>query len=73
MLLSTTAETVLAHTFARAMIRAGEALGVMSGQELAISAPDVRFCHAQEVVELAGGPDTVDGHPLGRRLRPGCG
>jgi chemotaxis protein CheC len=59
MLLSTTAETVLAHTFARAMNRAGEALGVMSGHELAISAPDVRFCHAQEVVELAGGPDTV--------------
>jgi len=59
MLLSPTAETVLAHTFARAMTRAGEALGEMSGHELAVSAPDVRFCRAQDVVELAGGPDTV--------------
>jgi chemotaxis protein CheC len=59
MLLSPTAETVLAHTFARAMIRAGEALGEMSGHELAVSAPDVRFCRPQEVVELAGGPDTI--------------
>jgi chemotaxis protein CheC len=59
MILSPTAETVLAHTFARAMVRAGEALGEMSGQELAISAPDVRFCQPQDVVEMAGGPDTV--------------
>jgi chemotaxis protein CheC len=59
MLLSPTAETVLAHTFARAMTRAGEALGTMSGHELAVSAPDVRFCRAQDVVEMAGGPDTV--------------
>jgi chemotaxis protein CheC len=59
MLLSPTAETVLAHTFARAMTRAGEALGEMSGHELAVSAPDVRFCRPQEVVEMAGGPDTV--------------
>lgn len=59
MLLSTTAETVLAHTFARAMMRAGEALGEMSGHELAVSAPDVRFCRPQDVVEMAGGPETV--------------
>lgn len=59
MLLSPTAETVLAHTFARAMIRAGEALGTMSGHELAVSAPDVRFCRAQDVVQMAGGPDTI--------------
>jgi chemotaxis protein CheC len=59
MLLSPTAETVLAHTFARAMTRAGEALGTMSGHELAVSAPDVRFCRAHDVVEMAGGPDTI--------------
>jgi len=59
MLLSPTAETVLAHTFARAMTRAGEALGTMSGHELAVSAPDVRFCRAEDVVQMAGGPDTV--------------
>jgi chemotaxis protein CheC len=59
MLLSPTAETVLAHTFARAMVRAGEALGTMSGHELAVSAPDVRFCRAQDVVQMAGGPDTI--------------
>jgi chemotaxis protein CheC len=59
MLLSPTAETVLAHTFARAMTRAGEALGTMSGHELAVSAPDVRFCRAQDVVQMAGGPDTI--------------
>jgi chemotaxis protein CheC len=59
MLLSPTAETVLAHTFARAMSRAGQALGEMSGQELAVSAPDVRFCHAGDVVGLAGGPEAI--------------
>jgi chemotaxis protein CheC len=59
MLFSTTAETVLGHTFARAMTRAGEALGEMSGHELAVSAPDVRFCQPQDVVEMAGGPETV--------------
>jgi chemotaxis protein CheC len=59
MLLSPTAETVLAHTFSRAMTRAGEALGEMSGRQITVDTPEVRFCRPDEVVDLAGGPAAV--------------
>lgn len=59
LLLSPTAETVLAHTFSRAMTRAGEALGEMSGRSVIVDTPDVRFCRPDEVVELAGGPGAI--------------
>jgi chemotaxis protein CheC len=59
MLLSQTAETVLAHTFSRAMTRAGEALGEMSGRQISVDTPEVRFCRPDEVVDLAGGPAAV--------------
>jgi chemotaxis protein CheC len=59
LMLTPTAETVLAHTFCRAMTRAGEALGEMSGREIALDAPEVRFCGPAEVAELAGGPAAI--------------
>jgi chemotaxis protein CheC len=59
LLLSATAETALAHTFSRAMTRAGEALGEMSGRKVVVDAPDVRFCRPDEVVDLAGGPAAI--------------
>jgi chemotaxis protein CheC len=59
LLLSATAETILAHTFSRAMTRAGEALGEMSGRQITIATPDVRFCRPDEVVDLAGGPASI--------------
>lgn len=59
LLLSATAETVLARTFSRAMTRAGEALGEMSGRHITVDTPDVRFCRPDEVVALAGGPDAI--------------
>jgi len=57
--LSPLAETALARTFARAMTRAAQALAEMSGREIAVATPDVRFCRADEVMALAGGPGTV--------------
>jgi chemotaxis protein CheC len=59
LLLSPTAETVLAQTFSRAMQRAGEALGEMSGRSVAVDAPDVRFCGPDAIVRMAGGPDAI--------------
>ena len=59
LMLSPTAEVVLAHTFSRAMTRAGEALGEMSGREIVLDVPDVRFCRPDQLVELAGGPGAV--------------
>lgn len=53
------AESVLKTTFSRAMVRAGEALGEMSGHEIAVDAPDVRRCTAADVITLAGGPSAV--------------
>ena len=58
-LLSPTAETALAHTFSHAMSRAGQALGDMSGREIAVDAPVVRFCPPAEILEMAGGPAAV--------------
>jgi chemotaxis protein CheC len=59
LVLSSTAETLLAHTFARAMRRAGAALGEMSGREIDVEAPEVRFCRAAGVAEMAGGPEAI--------------
>lgn len=59
LLLSPTAETVLARTFSRAMTRAGEAIGEMSGREIRVETPDIRFCRLDQVVGLAGGPESV--------------
>ncbi len=57
--LTPTAETVLAHTFARAMARAGAALGQMSGHVISVAAPEVQRCSPSDVIDMAGGPETV--------------
>jgi chemotaxis protein CheC len=59
LLLSPTAETVLGRTFSRAMTRAGEALGGMSGRGILVETPDIRFCRLDQVVGLAGGPESI--------------
>ncbi len=57
--LTAVAESVLSSTFARAMTRAGEALGTMSGHQISVSAPSIRRCSAAEVIEMAGGAESV--------------
>jgi chemotaxis protein CheC len=57
--LTPVAETVLTHTFAKAMTRAGEALGEMSGKRVVVTAPRVRRCSANDVIEMAGGADAI--------------
>ncbi len=52
-------ESVLRATFSRAMLRAGEAIGGMSGEAIAVSVPEVRRCYPDELLELAGGPGNV--------------
>ncbi len=57
--LSETGEMVVARTFSRAMRRAGQALGSMSGNVIDVKAPSLRRCTAATVLEMAGGPETV--------------
>jgi chemotaxis protein CheC len=57
--LTPVAESVLSSTFARAMTRAGEALGTMSGHQIRVTAPSIRRCSAAEVIEMAGGAESV--------------
>jgi chemotaxis protein CheC len=57
--LTPSAESVLSHTFARAMARAGWAIGEMSGTQMEVTGADVRRCSPAEVIDLAGGPEAV--------------
>jgi chemotaxis protein CheC len=57
--LSRADEAMLKDRFARAMARAGEVLGFMSGRELTIAAPDLRWASPSEVIGSQGGPDQV--------------
>jgi chemotaxis protein CheC len=57
--LSDAGETIVATTFSRAMKRAGEALGSMSGQAIEVKTPMLRRCSAADVVAMAGGAEAV--------------
>ena len=57
--LSEAGETVVAGTFSRAMKRAGEAMGAMSGQVIEVQTPILRRCTAAEVMTIAGGPEAL--------------
>jgi chemotaxis protein CheC len=57
--LSEAGQTVVAGTFGRAMKRAGEALGSMSGQIIEVQTPMLRRCTAADVLTMAGGPESV--------------
>jgi len=57
--LSEAGQSVVTGTFGRAMKRAGEALGAMSGQIIDVQTPQVRRCSAADVLALAGGADSV--------------
>lgn len=52
-------QTVVTATFERAMTRAGQALGAMSGEIITASAPDVERASAADVLALAGGPEQI--------------
>jgi chemotaxis protein CheC len=52
-------EHAVAGTFGRAMVRAGEALGSMSGNPIQVQTPMVRRCGADEVLVMAGGPEAI--------------
>ena len=57
--LSEAGQNAVAGTFGRAMKRAGEALGSMSGQVIEVQTPMVRRCTAADVLAMAGGPESV--------------
>ena len=57
--LSEAGQNVVAGTFGRAMKRAGEALGSMSGQVIEVQTPMVQRCSASDVMVMAGGPESV--------------
>ncbi len=57
--LSEAGQNVVAGTFRRAMKRAGEALGSMSGQVIDVQTPMLQRCSAGDVLTLAGGPESV--------------
>ena len=57
--LSEAGQNAVAGTFGRAMKRAGEALGSMSGQVIEVQTPMVRRCTAAAVLAMAGGPESV--------------
>ena len=57
--MSPEAQDAVAAAFARAMGRAGEALGSMSGQIIEVQTPELRRCTAADVMEMAGGPEAV--------------
>lgn len=50
---------VLEHRFADALIRAGDALGQMSGQAIRVDAPELRRHTASELLSIAGGPESI--------------
>ncbi len=57
--LSEAGQNIVAGTFGRAMKRAGEALGAMSGQVIEVQAPLLRRCTAADVLTMAGGPESI--------------
>jgi chemotaxis protein CheC len=57
--LSEAGQNVVAGTFGRAMKRAGEALGSMSGQVIEVDTPMLRRCSAEDVLAMAGGPESI--------------
>jgi chemotaxis protein CheC len=57
--LSEAGQSVVALTFSRAMKRAGEAMGAMSGQVIEVQTPMLRRCSASDVLAMAGGPEAV--------------
>jgi chemotaxis protein CheC len=59
MVLSEAGQSVVAGTFSRAMQRAGEAMGSMSGQVITVQTPSLRRCTAADVLSMAGGPEAV--------------
>ena len=57
--LSKAGHSVVEGTFGRAMKRAGEALGSMSGQVIEVQTPQLRRCSASDVLTMAGGPESI--------------
>ncbi len=57
--LSEAGQNVVAGTFGRAMKRAGEALGSMSGQVIEVQTPQLQRCTAADVLTMAGGPESI--------------
>jgi chemotaxis protein CheC len=57
--LSEAGQSVVAESFSRAMKRAGEAMGSMSGQVIEVQTPMLRRCSAADVLAMAGGADAV--------------
>jgi chemotaxis protein CheC len=57
--LSQASQNVVAGSFGRAMKHAGEALGSMSGHVIEVQTPVLRWCSAADVLEMAGGPESV--------------
>jgi chemotaxis protein CheC len=57
--LSEAGQAVVADMFSRAMRRAGEALGSMSGQMIEVHTPPLRRCSAEDVLAMAGGPESI--------------
>lgn len=57
--ISEAGQSVVAGTFGRAMKKAGEALGSMSGQVIEVQTPAVRRCTAAEVLAMAGGAESI--------------
>jgi chemotaxis protein CheC len=57
--MSVEAQDAVAAAFARAMRRAGDALGAMSGQIIEVQTPELRRCTAADVMDMAGGPEAV--------------
>jgi chemotaxis protein CheC len=57
--LSQAGQSVVAETFSRAMKRAGEAMGAMSGQRVEVETPVLSRCTATDVLTMAGGPEAV--------------
>jgi chemotaxis protein CheC len=59
LILSEAGQNVVAGTFGRAMKRAGEALGSMSGQVIDVQTPMLQRCSANDVLDMAGGPESI--------------
>lgn len=59
LMLTSLEETVLAHTFAQGLMRAGLALAEMTGHEIIVASPDVRRCSPSDVIAMAGGPEKI--------------
>jgi chemotaxis protein CheC len=55
----TGSRAVLEQRFVEAMLRAGEALGEISGQPLLTDVPELRRYTASQILDLAGGPGTT--------------